>query len=177
MRFLNNLHVVPKSDLINSKWTIDDANQRAVFEIPMTGTGSGISTGNDINHIPPYLSYEEFEDTKGVIRTRKSKTDIQHNGQKKKDTRRVNLGTNPVISHERGNDRAVLTTSGTYPWSFVTHIFHNGRNKYQIQICVFLITPCNIPEASAYGVYIYLSSYDIPELVVLIRIALIEGCC
>ena len=119
--------VVPTSDLINSKWTIDDAKQRAVFEIPMTGTGSGISTGNDINHIPPYLSYEEFEDIKGVIRTRKSKTDIQHNGQKKKDTRRVNLGTNPVISHERGNDREVLTTSGTYPWSFVTHIFHNGQ--------------------------------------------------
>ena len=44
------------------------------------------------------------------------------------DTRRVNLGTNPVISsHERGKDRKVLTTSGTYPWSFVTHIFHNGQ--------------------------------------------------
>jgi hypothetical protein len=34
------------------------------------------------------------------------------------DTRRVNLVTNPVISHERGKDREVLTTSGTYPWSF-----------------------------------------------------------
>jgi hypothetical protein len=29
--------------------------------------------------------YEEFEDTKEVIRIRKSKKDIQHNGQKKKD--------------------------------------------------------------------------------------------
>jgi len=28
---------------------------------------------------------EEFEDTKGVIRIRKSKEDQQHNGQKKKD--------------------------------------------------------------------------------------------
>ena len=28
---------------------------------------------------------EEFEDTKGVIRIRKSKKDRQHNGQKKKD--------------------------------------------------------------------------------------------
>ena len=35
------------------------------------------------------------------------------------DTRRVNLVTNPVISHERGNDREVFTTNGTYPWSFV----------------------------------------------------------
>ena len=43
------------------------------------------------------------------------------------DTRRVNLGTNPVISHERGKDREVFTTSGTYPWSFVTQIFHNGQ--------------------------------------------------
>ena len=43
------------------------------------------------------------------------------------DTRRINLVTNPVISHERGTDREVLTTSGTYPWSFVTQIFHNGQ--------------------------------------------------
>jgi hypothetical protein len=34
------------------------------------------------------------------------------------DTRRVNLVTTPVISHERGKDREVVTTSGTYPWSF-----------------------------------------------------------
>jgi hypothetical protein len=32
-------------------------------------------------------------------------------------TRRVNLVTNPVISHEWGKDREVLTTSETYPWS------------------------------------------------------------
>jgi hypothetical protein len=41
-------------------------------------------------------------------------------------TRRVNLVTNPVISHERGKEREVFTTSGTYQWSFVTQIFHNG---------------------------------------------------
>ena len=40
------------------------------------------------------------------------------------DTRRV---TYPMISHERGKDREVLTTSGTFPWSFVTQIFHNGQ--------------------------------------------------
>ena len=32
--------------------------------------------------------YEEFEDTKGVIRIRKSKKDRQHNGQKQKDKQR-----------------------------------------------------------------------------------------
>ena len=36
------------------------------------------------------------------------------------DTRRVNLVTNPVISHVRGKEREVFTTSVTYPWSFVT---------------------------------------------------------
>ena len=40
--------------------------------------------------------------------------------------RRVNLVTNPIISREWGKDREVFTTSGTYPWSFVTQIFHNG---------------------------------------------------
>ena len=44
--------------------------------------------------------------------------------------RRVNLVTNPVISHEWGKDREVFTTSGTYLWSFVTHIFHNGQPSH-----------------------------------------------
>ena len=35
------------------------------------------------------------------------------------DTRRVNLVTNSVISHEWVKDREVCATSGTYPWSFV----------------------------------------------------------
>jgi hypothetical protein len=46
------------------------------------------------------------------------------------DTRRVNLVTNPVISHEWGKNREVLTKSGTYPWSFVTQIFHNGQPSH-----------------------------------------------
>jgi hypothetical protein len=43
------------------------------------------------------------------------------------DIRRVNLVTNPVISDDRGKDREVFTASGTYPWSFVTQVFHNGQ--------------------------------------------------
>ena len=42
------------------------------------------------------------------------------------DTRCVNLVTNPVISHEWVKDREVLTTSGTYRWSFVTQMFSNS---------------------------------------------------
>jgi hypothetical protein len=45
-------------------------------------------------------------------------------------TRRFNLVTNPVTSHESGKDREVLTISGTYPWSFVTQIFHNGQPSH-----------------------------------------------
>ena len=43
-------------------------------------------------------------------------------------TRRVNLVTNTVIN--RGKDREVFTTSGTYPWSFVTQIVHNGQPSH-----------------------------------------------
>ena len=45
-------------------------------------------------------------------------------------TPRVNLVTNPVTSHEWGKDREVFTTSGTYPWSFVTQIFHNVQPSF-----------------------------------------------
>ena len=45
-------------------------------------------------------------------------------------TSRVNLVTYPVIRREWGKDREVLTTRGTYPWSFVTQIFHNGQPSH-----------------------------------------------
>jgi hypothetical protein len=46
------------------------------------------------------------------------------------DTRHVNLVTNAVISHEWGKDREVLTIRGTYPWSFVTQIFHSDQSNH-----------------------------------------------
>ena len=49
-------------------------------------------------------------------------------------TCRVNQVTNPVISHKWGNDREVFTTSGTYPWSFVTQIFHNGGDRKMFEV-------------------------------------------
>ena len=45
-------------------------------------------------------------------------------------TRRFNLVTNPVISREWVKDREVFMTSGTYPWSFVIQIFHNGQPSH-----------------------------------------------
>ena len=41
-------------------------------------------------------------------------------------SRRVTLAKNPVVSHEQGKDQKVFTTSGTYPWSFVTQMLLNG---------------------------------------------------
>jgi hypothetical protein len=43
------------------------------------------------------------------------------------DTRHVNLVTNPVISHEWSKDPELFTTSGTFPWSILTQIFHNWQ--------------------------------------------------
>jgi hypothetical protein len=43
------------------------------------------------------------------------------------DTHGVNLVTKPVIIHEWGKDWKVFTTSGTYPWPFVTQIFHSDQ--------------------------------------------------
>ena len=75
-------------------------------------------------------------------------------------TRRVNLVTNPVISREWGNDWEVLTTSGTYPWSFISQIFHNGQPSHGGDRKVFdsktnkkkMIKSLNITVTITYGV-------------------------
>ena len=48
------------------------------------------------------------------------------------DTRRFTLVTNPVISHEWGKDRIVITTNGTYPGSFEYSVTHNVRSHDMI---------------------------------------------
>jgi len=45
------------------------------------------------------------------------------------DTRRVNLAANPVTSHERGKDQEV-STSGTYPRSYVSQALHSGQPSH-----------------------------------------------
>ena len=35
-----------------------------------------------------------------------------------------------MISHEFGKEWEVFTTNGTYPWSFVTQILHNGQPSH-----------------------------------------------
>jgi hypothetical protein len=63
-------------------------------------------------------------------------------------TRRVNLVTNPVISRECGQDREVFTTSGTYPWSFVTQIFHNGQPSYGGDSKIFEVMTSTLPKGT-----------------------------
>jgi hypothetical protein len=57
--------------------------------------------------------------------------------------RPVNLVTNTVISREWGKDRGVFTTSGTYPWSFVTQISHNGQPSKNFRSYDFNFTKRN----------------------------------
>jgi hypothetical protein len=62
-------------------------------------------------------------------------------------TRRVNLVTNSVISREWGKDREVFT-SGTYSWSFVTHIFHNGQPSHGGNRKIFEVMTSTFPKGT-----------------------------
>jgi hypothetical protein len=64
------------------------------------------------------------------------------------DTRRVNLVTNPVISREWGKDREVFVTSGTYPWSCVTQIFHNGQPSHGGDRNIFEVMTSTLPKGT-----------------------------
>jgi hypothetical protein len=93
-----------------------------------------------------------------MIKRKRTNNDLQSITQKKKTTSNMNptknrswsrgvnspcstCGTNlvttalnPVISREWGEDRIVITTNGTYPWSFVT-IYSIAVN--QIMVATF----------------------------------------
>jgi len=53
---------------------------------------------------------------------------------------------------------------------------YDKRDDFNFPIVNFLIICSNIPAAPVYGVYIYLSLSDIPELVVPVRMFMIDGC-
>jgi hypothetical protein len=74
---------------------------------------------------------EEFEDTKGVIRIRKSKKNRQHNGQKKKDKRTNNDLQNIT---QKTKDRAIKVitklpnSEQSYKGKVKTHKYINRQN-------------------------------------------------
>jgi hypothetical protein len=63
-------------------------------------------------------------------------------------TRRVNLVTNPVISHERRKELEVFTTCETYLWSFVTQIFHNGQPSHGGDRKLFEVMTLTLPKGT-----------------------------
>jgi hypothetical protein len=64
------------------------------------------------------------------------------------DTRPVNLVTNPVISREWGKDQEVLTTCGTYTWSFVIQIFHNVQPSHGGDHKMFEVMASTLPRGT-----------------------------
>jgi hypothetical protein len=77
------------------------------------------------------------------------------------DTRPVNLVKNPVISHDRGKDREVLTTSGTIDSEGRLRTkLSDIRGDFNFHTVNFPFVCSNIPAATAYGVYISASLFD-----------------
>jgi hypothetical protein len=69
---------------------------------------------------------------------------------------------NPVISHERGKNREVFTTSGTCPWSFVTQIFHNGQPSHGGDRKIFEVMASTLPKRTLGSVASLLAATLIP---------------
>jgi len=65
---------------------------------------------------------EEFEDTKGVIRIRKSKKDRRHNGQKKNGQKDKQRSTKQTHKTKDRVTRTPLKTGGE-----LTHVLRKGK--------------------------------------------------
>ena len=64
-----------------------------------------------------------------------------------------------MISDERVKDREVFATSGIFPWSFVTQIFHNSQSSCGCGRKTFeVMTNVHHPNrfAHTYGMHIFL---------------------
>ena len=78
--------------------------------------------------------------------TYKTKNRVTRTPLKIDGTRRVNLVTNPVISREWWQNWEVLTTGGTYSWSFVTQIFNNGQPSHGGARKIFEVMTSTLPR-------------------------------
>jgi hypothetical protein len=65
------------------------------------------------------------------------------------DTRHVTHVTNPVISHEGGKDRIVITTNVTYPLSCFIKMFT------LVKACLIIKSTSGIPKPSLYQFRVY----------------------
>jgi hypothetical protein len=57
-----------------------------------------------------------------------------------------------------GKDREVFMTSGTYPWSFVTQIFHNGQPSHGGDRKFFEVMTSALPKGMLGSVASFVSS-------------------
>ena len=81
------------------------------------------------------------------------------------DARPFTLVTSPLINHEWGKDRIVITTNGTYPWSFVIQIFRTGspgpgcyRKTFEVTLTWQLESLGQVD--SLWAAILYLGNYD-----------------
>ena len=81
-------------------------------------------------------------------------------------TRRVNLVTNQVTSREWGKNREVITTSGTYPWSFVTQIFHIDQPGDGGERKIFEVMISTLPKRTLGSVASLLAEPSIKEILI-----------
>ena len=100
------------------------------------------------------ITYEEFEDTKGVIRIRKSEKDRQYNGQQKTD-KMTNNDLQNITQNVK--DRATQTTLNTgddlrcFGWVSSSHSTNGTRRS-----CYFSYEPGDSSKLDACYVF-YLS--------------------
>ena len=52
----------------------------------------------------------------------------------------------------------MFTTSGTYPWSFVTHIFHNGQPSHGDDRKIFEAMISTLPKGTLVSVASFLAA-------------------
>jgi hypothetical protein len=55
---------------------------------------------------------------------------------------------------DRGQDRQVFTTNGTYPWSFVTKIFYYGQPSHGGERKIFEVMASTLPKGTLGSVLI-----------------------
>jgi hypothetical protein len=55
-------------------------------------------------------------------------------------------------------DRKVITTSGTYPWSFVTQIFHSGQPNHGRDRNIFEVMTLTLPKGTIGSVASFLAA-------------------
>jgi hypothetical protein len=124
-----------------SRWTVASRIYRMPVYRVLMAFSLGINVYSTANHLQSWkvrnfniyiVVYEMFDVTKGLIRRRKLKKDIQCNGQTKKGKRTNNDLPNTSQKTKHGSKRTSLKTWGKLGWSGMDR-FSEMKNKIQKQ--------------------------------------------